>query len=79
MTSPQQSATAASHPTAFERTLVAGGTDPAVAAELERRIQIVEHDERDEPSRLPMTGREIAVYVGVSVVAVVIGLLVVVL
>lgn len=78
MTSPQHSATTAS-PTAFERTLVEGGTDPAVAAELERRIRIVENDERDEPSRLPISAREIAVYVGVSVAAVVIGLLVVVL
>lgn len=65
------------HATAFERALVAGGTDARIAQELERRIAVIEAEEMDGPSRRPMTGREIAVYVGVSVVAVIVGLVVV--
>jgi hypothetical protein len=78
MTSPQQRGSAATLPP-FERSLVDGGTDPAVAAELERRIRIVEHDERDDASRSPLSGRELLGYVGVTVAAVVIGILVVIL
>ncbi|WP_026373095.1 hypothetical protein [Agrococcus lahaulensis] len=77
MTSPQQRASAATLP--FERTLADGGTDPAVAAELERRIRIVEHDERDDASRLPMSARELVGYVGVSIAAVALGIVVVIL
>jgi hypothetical protein len=63
----------------FEREMIAAGKDPAVAAELERRIEIIERDELHEESRRPFSARELFVYVAVSVVAVVIGALVVVL
>lgn len=63
----------------FERELIAAGKDPAVAAELERRIRIVERDELADASRLPFSTRELVVYVGVSVVAVVVGALIVML
>lgn len=57
----------------FPRAMVDAGTDPAVAAELERRIEIIERDEAADESRRPFSGREIALYVGVSVVAVIVG------
>ncbi len=63
----------------FEREMIAAGKDPIVAAELERRIGTVERDELDDASRQPFSGRELAAYVGVSVAAVVIGILVVAL
>lgn len=63
----------------FERDMIAAGMLPAVAAELERRIEVVEHDERDDASRLPFTPRELAVYVAVTVLAVLIGVLLVAL
>ena len=59
----------------FERDMIAAGKDPAVAAELERRIQIIERDELRDESRRPFSAREIVAYVAVSVVAVVIGAL----
>lgn len=65
--------------TAFERELVARGTDPAVAAELERRIEIIEREEADDPSRLPLSAGEIVGYVAVTLVAVAIGVVVMVL
>ncbi|WP_413317161.1 hypothetical protein AA0Z99_10630 [Agrococcus sp. 1P02AA] len=64
---------------AFEREMIAAGTDPAVAAELERRIQVVERDELHDASRQPFSGRELIVYVAVSVAAVVVGIVVVAL
>lgn len=63
----------------FEQTMIEAGTEPAVAAELERRIEIIERDERDDPSRLPLSGREVLGYVGVTVLAVVIGAVLVIL
>lgn len=57
----------------FQHEMTAAGTDPAVAAELERRIEIIERDEAADESRRPFSGREISLYVGVSVVAVIIG------
>ncbi len=63
----------------FERDMIAAGKDPAVAAELERRIQIVEREELHDESRQRFSGREMAVYVAVSVVAVVIGVVMVIL
>lgn len=64
---------------AFEREMIAAGKDPAVAAELERRIAIVERDELHDASRQPFSGRELAIYVAVSVTAVVVGILAVAL
>ncbi len=63
----------------FEAAMIAAGKDPVVAAELERRIQIIERDELHDESRQPFSAREMTVYVAVSVVAVVIGALVVML
>ncbi len=45
--------------------MIAAGTDPAVAAELERRIQVIERDELHDESRQPFSARELAVYVAV--------------
>lgn len=63
----------------FEASMVDTGTVPVVAAELERRIEIIETEEINDPSRLPFSGREIAAYVGVTVLAVAIGAVVVAL
>lgn len=63
----------------FLQSMVGAGTDPAVAAELERRIQIVEGEEADDDSRSPLSAREIGVFVAVTVLTVVIGLVVVIL
>ncbi|MGZ0712638.1 hypothetical protein ACWPKO_30300 (plasmid) [Coraliomargarita sp. W4R53] len=63
----------------FEDSMVNTGTVPVVASELERRIEIIETQEMNDPSRLPFSGREIAAYVGVTVLAVLIGALVVAL
>lgn len=79
MTPTPQSFTDEAHASSFEREMIAAGKEPAVAAELERRIRIVERDERDDASRLPLTGREIATYVSVTVAAVAVGILVVIL
>lgn len=79
MTPTPQTQTGGAPASAFERELIAAGKEPAVAAELERRIQIIERDELRDESRQPFSGREIVVYVAVSVVAVVIGALVVML
>ncbi|MGM1028984.1 MAG: hypothetical protein ACQEWM_03815 [Actinomycetota bacterium] len=79
MTPTPQSQTDEARGPSFEREMIAAGTDPAVAAELERRIEIVEREELHDESRKPFSGRELAVYVAVSVVAVVIGALVVLL
>jgi hypothetical protein len=57
----------------FESSMIEAGTQPEVAAELERRIEIIERDEMDDPSRLPLSVREVLVYVGVTVLAVVVG------
>ncbi|MDJ0333834.1 hypothetical protein QMG83_01205 [Salinibacterium sp. G-O1] len=63
----------------FQSQLIESGMQPAVAAELERRIGVIEREEFDDESRRPLSGREIAVYVGVTVLAVAIGALVVAL
>ena len=63
----------------FEDSMVQTGTVPIVASELERRIEIIERDEMNDPSRLPLSGREIAAYVGVTVLAVIVGAVVVAL
>lgn len=63
----------------FTSALIAGGMPAEVAEELERRIEIVEHDEADDPSRQPWTARELVGYVLVSVAAVALGILVVAL
>ncbi|KQV26457.1 MULTISPECIES: hypothetical protein [unclassified Microcella] len=79
MTSTPYTDTAPAEHSGFQAAMVDGGTEPAVAAELERRIRVIEHDEAQDESRRPMSGRELAVYVAVSVVVVVLGLLVVIL
>ena len=79
MTPTPQTQTGEAHASSFEREMIAAGKDPAVAAELERRIQAVEHEERDDASREAFSARELAVYVGVTVLAVVIGAVVVIL
>lgn len=63
----------------FELTMVDTGTQPVVAAELERRVEIIEREELDDASRQPFSAPEIAVYVGVSVLAVVTGIMMVIL
>jgi hypothetical protein len=50
-----------------------------VAAELERRIHIVEGEEADDNSRRPLSVSEIGVFVAVTVLTVAIGLAVVIL
>lgn len=79
MPSPQHAAEPGGIAARFEESMVTTGTVPVVAAELERRIEIIETQEMDDPSRLPLSGREIAAYVGVTVLAVVIGVVVVAL
>ncbi|MGC5076607.1 hypothetical protein [Agrococcus sp. DT81.2] len=79
MTPTPQTQTGGAPASSFESELIAAGKDPVVAAELERRIQIIERDELHDESRQPFSAREMTVYVAVSVVAVVIGALVVVL
>lgn len=79
MTPTHQTQTGEAHASSFEREMIAAGKDPAVAAELERRIQVVEHEERDDASRQAFSGREMAVYIAVTVAAVVIGAVVVIL
>lgn len=63
----------------FVRTLIDTGTSPAVANELERRIEVIETEEAHDKSRLPFSPFELIVYIGTAVAACVIGLLVVVL
>jgi hypothetical protein len=63
----------------FQSSMIAAGTDPDVAAELERRIEIIERDEAHDDSRLPLSVREIITYLAVTVAAVGIGFLVVIL
>jgi hypothetical protein len=63
----------------FLQSMVDGGTDPDVAAELERRIHIVEGEEADDNSRRPLSVSEIGVFVAVTVLTVAIGLVVVIL
>lgn len=79
MTSTPNTDTAPAERSPFHSAMVDGGADPVVAAELERRIQIIERDEAHDASRLPLSARELVVYVAVSVVVVVLGLLVVIL
>lgn len=71
--STQRRAAAGTTGVEFERAMIAGGTEPTVAEELERRIRVIESEERDDDSRRPFTGVELALYVGVTVVAVIIG------
>ena len=79
MTPNPQTQTGGAPASAFERELIAAGKEPAVAAELERRIQIIERDELHDESRRPFSARELTVYVAVTVVAVVIGAVLVIL
>lgn len=65
--------------TEFVSTMVANGTSPAVAEEIERRIEIVESTEGTDASRLPLSGVELSVYIGSAVAACLIGLLIVAL
>ncbi|WP_347754768.1 hypothetical protein [Agrococcus sp. ProA11] len=79
MTPTPQGTTDEANASSFEREMIAAGQEPAVATELERRIRVVERDERDDDSRLPLTVRELALYVSVTVAAVAVGILVVIL
>ena len=76
------------HPTAqppavaresFPASLIEAGVDPAVAEEIERRIEIVETVETDDESRRALSGREIVVFTLVTALIVGVGLVVVVL
>lgn len=76
------------HPTAqppaaaresFPASLVEAGIDPAVAEEIERRIEIVETVEADDESRRALSGREIAVFTLATALIVGVGLVLVVL
>lgn len=78
MTSPRPDAPQAPA-TDFQEALRVRGTDSAIAAELERRIELIEHEEYEDASRLPLTAREVVAYVGVTLGAIALGLLVVVL
>lgn len=50
------------------------GHSPEIAAELHRRLLIIENDENSEDSRRPLSGLELAGYVGLTVVLCIIGL-----
>lgn len=63
----------------FQRSMVAAGTDPAVAAEIERRIDIIEGDEANDESRRALSNLEIGVFVAVTVLTIAFGLVVVIL
>lgn len=77
--SPEESPLTPQHDTVFVSTMIESGTSPAVAAELERRIEIVESAEGTDTSRLPLSAKELTVYIGTTVAACLIGLLVVAL
>lgn len=79
MPSASQAADSGGTAARFTSSMVKAGTELVVATELERRIEIIEHEEMGDPSRMLLSGREIAVYIGVTVLAVVIGALVVAL
>lgn len=78
-TSPKESPLTPQNDTVFVSTMIKSGTSPAVAAELERRIEIVESAEDADTSRLPLSARELTVYIGTAVATCLIGLLVVAL
>lgn len=79
MTPTPQSPIDEARSSSFEREMIAAGKDPAVAAELERRIALVERDELHDASRQPFSARELVVYVAVTVAAVVVGAVLVIL
>lgn len=58
----------------FVDRMAAGGTPRAVAVELERRIEIIESTETAHDGRGVLTPRELAVYVGATVAACLLGL-----
>ncbi|RZU62281.1 hypothetical protein [Zhihengliuella halotolerans] len=57
----------------FVDRMVAGGTPRPVAVELERRIEIIDSAENSHDGRGVLTPRELALYVGVTVAACLIG------
>lgn len=67
------------HDADFVSAMARNGTSPSVAAEIERRIEIVNAAEGSDSSRFPLSVAELSVYVGVSVAACVIGIAVVAL
>lgn len=79
MTPTPQGQTDQARTTWFEREMIDAGKDPAVAVELERRIAVIERDELHDASRQAFSVRELSVYVAVTVVAVLVGILVVAL
>lgn len=54
--------------TDFIAAMTGAGVERPVAEELERRIRIVEEDEAGDEARQPLSGRELGVYVLVTVV-----------
>jgi len=60
----------------FVAAMTAGGTSRDVAIELERRIEVIEAQERDDEGRHPWSGREIGIYLLVTVAAVAAGVVV---
>lgn len=65
--------------TDFVDRMVAGGTPPAVAVELERRIEIIDSTENSHDGRGGLTPRELTLYVGVTIAACLIGMAVIAL
>lgn len=50
--------------------------DARIALELDRRLDVVETLERDDPSRQALSGAQITLFVGVSIGITVLGILV---
>jgi len=50
--------------------------DANIATELETRLSIIETLERDDPSRRELSGADLSLFIGVSVVIVLFGILV---
>ena len=50
--------------------------DANIATELETRLSVIDTIERDDPSRRELSGAELSLFIGVSVVIVLFGILV---
>ncbi|MCY7326215.1 MAG: hypothetical protein LH605_08810 [Microbacteriaceae bacterium] len=50
--------------------------DANIATELETRLSIIDTIERDDPSRRELSGADLSLFIGVSVVIVLFGILV---
>lgn len=58
----------------FVETMTSSGTPRDIAQELERRIGVIESTEAHQDARQPLSIADIGVYVGVTVLACLIGL-----